>query len=90
VLAALFWRRSTRQGVAASVFSVAALWIFFFVRSGAAPGYTVGGTGIMPVAVILPLACAVLLLVSLVTTPPDREFLDHFFSVDEAVEGAGG
>jgi len=44
----------------------------------------------MPVAVILPLACAVLLLVSLATTPPDREFLDHFFAVDEAVEGAGG
>ena len=90
VLAALFWRRSTRQGVAASVFSVAAMWVFFFVRSGAAPGYTVGGTGIMPVAVILPLACAVLVLVSLVTRPPDREFLDHFFAVDEAVEGAGG
>ena len=35
VLAALFWKRSTKQGAFASVLSVVALWSYFFIQGGA-------------------------------------------------------
>jgi SSS family solute:Na+ symporter len=80
VLAALFWRGSTRHGVIASVVTTAALWAFFFARGWSVPGYTVGGTGIMPVAVILAASAAALVLVSLVTRPPEDAVVERFFS----------
>jgi SSS family solute:Na+ symporter len=80
VLAALFWRRSTGAGVVASVLGVVVLWIYFFVRSSQVPGYTVGGTGVIPAAVILAASAAILWGVSLATRPPESERLDRFFS----------
>ena len=79
VLAALFWRRSTKAGVAASIATVAALWAIFFLQGWSHPGYTVWGSGLMPVAVILPAAAAALVGVSLMTRPPDARILDEFF-----------
>ena len=79
VVAALFWRRSTRQGAMASIVSVAALWVFFFLRAGAQPDYTVGGTGVMPVAVMLGVSALVMVVISLMTRPPDRATLQRFF-----------
>jgi SSS family solute:Na+ symporter len=79
VVAALFWKRSTKHGALASILSVVALWIFYFVRGWNEPGYTVGGTGIMPVAVILAVSTATLVIVSLVTRPPDRGVVARFF-----------
>ncbi len=35
-------------------------------------------------------ACAVLILVSLITTPPDEDFLDRFFAGDRTREGNTG
>jgi SSS family solute:Na+ symporter len=83
VLAALFWKGSTRHGVLASIVSVAALWGWFFVKGTSAPGYTVGGTGIIPAAVILVVAALVLVAVSLATRPPARQVLDRFFPEQE-------
>jgi SSS family solute:Na+ symporter len=88
VLAALFWRGSTRHGVAASVLSVVVLWLFFFVRAGTSPGYTVGATGILPVAVILPVACVVLVGVSAITKAPGTEYLERFFGDGRAAAEA--
>jgi SSS family solute:Na+ symporter len=79
VVAAIYWKRATRDGAIASVLTVAALWSFFFMRAWSVPGYTVGGTGVMPVAVILVAGAVVLVLVSLVTRPPERAVLDRFF-----------
>jgi SSS family solute:Na+ symporter len=79
VLAALYWPRSTKQGVIASVLGVAALWGWFFARGWGQPGYTVGGSGLMPVALILVVAAALLVVVSLLTPPPPREVLARFF-----------
>ncbi len=79
-LAALFWRRSTRHGALAAVVSVIVLWVYFVARGWNDPGYTVGGTGLMPVAVMLAVSSATLVLVSLVTRPPRREVLARFFS----------
>jgi len=80
IIAALYWRRSTKHGTAASVLAAAGLWILFYWDSLGSSGlYTIAGSGLMPVAVILPAAAAVLIGVSLVTRPPDREALARFF-----------
>lgn len=79
VIAALFWRRSTKWGAFASVISVAVLWIYFFLVGWKVPGYTVGATGIMPVAVILAASAVAMVVGSLLTKPPARETVDSFF-----------
>ena len=82
VIAALFWRRSTKYGAFASVFSVVVLWIYFFLQGWQAPGYTVGGTGIMPVAVILAVSALAMLVGSLISKPPDSAVIQKFFPVE--------
>ena len=79
VIAALFWKRSTKHGAIASLLSVAVLWLFFFLRAGERADYSVLGSGLMPVAVILVVATLVLAVVSLMTRPPDAAVLRRFF-----------
>jgi SSS family solute:Na+ symporter len=79
VVAGLYWRRSTKQGVVASVLSVVVLWIYFFVIGWSVPGYTVGGSGVIPAAVMLPVSAVVLILVSLATPPPEPKVVERFF-----------
>ena len=79
VLAALFWKRSTRHGALASVVSVVVLWSYFFTLGWQTPGYTVGGTGIMPVAVILAASAVAMVVVSLLTRPPSSQAIERFF-----------
>lgn len=80
VVAALFWKRSTKYGVVGSILSVIVLWLFFFLNNWKTPGYTVGGTGIMPVAVIILVSSSTLIFLSLITKPPSSETIDKFFS----------
>ena len=81
VLAALFWRRSTKEGVMAAIFTVAGLWTYFFVQSSdAGGGYTVAHTGLLPVVVVVCGASLVLVMVSLSTRPPSDSVLEKFFS----------
>ena len=79
VVAALFWRRSTKTGALASILSVAVLWTWFLVDGWSTPNYPVGGTGIMPAAVILAVSATAMIVVSLLTRPPDRAIVDRFF-----------
>ena len=79
VLAALFWPRSTKMGAAATVLTVAALWLFFVIRGWGVPGYTVGGSGVMPVAAMLAAAAVTMVAVSLATAPPPPEVVGRFF-----------
>lgn len=79
VVAALFWRRSTKHGAMASVFSVILLWCYFVLKGWAIPDYTVGGTGIMPVAVLVIASSVVMIVVSLLTKPPERAVITKFF-----------
>lgn len=81
VVAALFWKRSTKFGVYSSIFSVIVLWLYFFLSYWKTPGYTVGGTGIMPVAVIIVVSSITLILVSLLTKPPSLETVDKYFNL---------
>ena len=79
VVAALYWKRASRAGAWASTLTVMGLWIFFFLRTGQDPAYTVAGSGVMPVAVILAAGAAVLVAVSLVTPAPEAARLERFF-----------
>ena len=75
---ALFWKRSTKQGAGSAIVSVILLWIIFYVSSlGVEGAYSVGGTGLIPVAVIVPVSTVVLVVVSLFTRPPADA--DRFF-----------
>ena len=80
VVAALFWKGSTKYGIFASIFSVILLWLYFFLRYWQTSGYTVGGTGIMPVAVIILVSTLTLIVVSLITKPPSSETIDKYFN----------
>jgi SSS family solute:Na+ symporter len=85
VVAALFWKRSTKHGVLAAVLTVAVLWSYFFGHSLGRPGdYTVGGTGILPVVVILLGASLVLVVGSWLTRPPDGSIIAKFFPESSA------
>ena len=55
--ATLFWPRATARGAAASILTVIVLWAGFFWDSLSVQGaYSIAGTGLMPVAVIVPAA----------------------------------
>jgi len=79
VVAALYWRRSNWQGALAAVLTTVALWVIFWWRAWEVPGYTVGGTGLMPVAVILAASALALVVVSLLTPAPHPERVARFF-----------
>ena len=83
VVAALFWKRSTKYGGLASVLSVVILWSYFFLQGWRTPGYTLGGTGVMPVAVMLAVSAAAMIVVSLVTSPPRSSVVQKFFADDD-------
>ena len=83
VVAALFWKRSTKYGAIASVVSVIALWLYFFFSAGESVDYTIYGTGIMPVAVIFVASSICMIVVSLITKAPDESTLAKFFPVKQ-------
>lgn len=86
VVAALFWQRSTKHGVFAAVISVILLWLYFFLRNWQTPGYTVGSSGMMPVAILIAVSSVTLIVVSLFTKPPTSQTLEKFFT-DSDVAG---
>ena len=84
-VAALFWRRSTRTGAAAGLAAAIGLWVYFLVRGWGVPGYTVNGSGLMPVVVMIAGSALALIVVSLATEKPSPERLGRFFPPQEAV-----
>ncbi|HVT16870.1 MAG TPA: sodium:solute symporter family protein [Thermoanaerobaculia bacterium] len=88
VVAALFWRRSTKQGIAAAILSVAALWSYLVVSQWRSPDYTLGGTGILPVVLVVAVSAAALVVVSLLTRPPGEAALALFFGAGSRPEAA--
>jgi SSS family solute:Na+ symporter len=79
LLAALFWKRSNKYGAFASILSVIILWSILFVEGWNNPGYTVGGTGIMPVALIIVVGAVAMVIGSLISKPPDESVIAKFF-----------
>ncbi len=69
--ASLYWRRSTKAGAGAAICTVAGLWAYFFADSLGFDGtYSIGGSGLLPIAVIVPASAGVMTLVSLLSRPP--------------------
>ena len=76
VVAALYWRRSTKWGAYACILTVVVGWIYFFSKGPP----TVGSSDIMAVAVIMAASTIALIVVSLLTPPPKAETLKKFFA----------
>ena len=79
IVAALFWRRSTKSGAFASLATVASLWTYYFIQGWGQPDYSVGGTGVMPVAVIVIASALAMVGGSLLSSPPDDAIVRKFF-----------
>lgn len=66
--ATLFWHRATAIGAASSILTVVGLWVWFFYDSlGVEGAYSIAGTGLMPVGVIVPAAAFALVAGSWLT-----------------------
>ncbi|HEX9760539.1 MAG TPA: sodium:solute symporter family protein [Candidatus Acidoferrales bacterium] len=78
VVAALYWKRVTRAGAAASVMVMAVVWFVLFRASGygAQPDYVFGGA--MPIVTIFAASLLTLVGISLVTRPPSAATLKKF------------
>ena len=79
IIAALYWKRSSSAGVAASIFTTVMLWFYFLAKGWEIPGYTLFDSGILPVVVILIASATMLVLVSLLSKAPDRKHLQRYF-----------
>ncbi|MEM9553104.1 MAG: sodium:solute symporter family protein [Acidobacteriota bacterium] len=79
VVAAVWWRRTTTAGVWAALGTVVLLWLVFFVDGWNVPGYSVAGTGILPIVPVVAGSALALVVVSLLTRPPERAHLSRFF-----------
>ncbi len=78
-VAALYWKRSTKAGAIAAIITVAVSWIYFFMQGWETPGYTLGGSGVMPVTAMFFLSTTAMIFVSLLTAPPSKETIEKFF-----------
>jgi len=78
IFAALYWKRTTKQGAIASVIAALVTWLYYFHESGYGGEYMVG-PGIVPAAICFGASAVVLVVVSLFTEPPSKETLDKFF-----------
>ncbi len=82
LLAALFWRRSTKWGALASTLVTALLWAGFFWKGWQVPGYSIGGTGLLPVVVIMAASSCAMIVGSYLSSPPGEAVLKAFFPED--------
>ncbi|RMH19650.1 MAG: sodium:solute symporter family protein [Acidobacteria bacterium] len=78
-VAALYWRRSNATGAVAAIAVTAVTWIAFFLHGHGVPGYTVGGSGILPVVVMVAASSLALIAGSLLGRPTEPERVERFF-----------
>ncbi len=79
VLAALYWRRTTKAGAFAAVIVTALVWTIMFADAdfGAERGYVIAG--MMPAAILFATCAATIIVVSLLTKPPSEATIEKFF-----------
>ncbi len=83
-IAAIYWKRSNRQGVIAALFTVMALWGGMLPKV-LAPNKTGEFliSGMMPVTIIIISSTAVLVVVTLMTPPPSEDIVKKFFPASQ-------
>ena len=79
LIAALYWKRSTRVGALCSIATVAVLWLYFFLDASGNPDYSLGGSGLMPVVPMVAASSLMMWLGSMVSSPPDAKTVARFF-----------
>ena len=79
VVAALYWKRTTRAGAIASIVAATVVWFLLFQDSNYAADPAYSFLGLMPVVTMTFVAIVALVGVSLVTTPPTAATLEKFF-----------
>ena len=79
IVAALYWKRLTKAGAYACVIGAISTWLYMFRASGFGANSEYRFLDMMPVATMIAVSTASLILVSLVTRPPDKEHLARFF-----------
>lgn len=79
IFASLYWRRLTKAGAYAAVIAAAASWLYLFRDSGYASNAEYDFLGVMPVATMTVLSTSSMIIVSLLTKPPNEETLKRFF-----------
>ena len=80
VVAALYWRRSTKYGAWSAAVTVVVLWLYYFYRGWQMPEYTVADTGLMPVVVLVACSSLAMIVGSLLGPEPDPQLAERFFS----------
>lgn len=85
VFAAVYWKRLTKFGAYASIIAASATWFYLFRESGYADNADYTLFGMMPVATMVAVSAAVLVLVSLITPPPPEATLAKFFPLAKDV-----
>ena len=78
VIAALYWKRATKEGAVAGIVAAMIVWLYYFHQSGYGGEYVVG-PGIVPAAICFVAATIALTVVSLATKPPSQKTLEKFF-----------
>jgi SSS family solute:Na+ symporter len=83
VVGAVFWRRMTKAAAVAAVITMGAAWIWLFCQDivfhkGPEHGEFLIA-GMMPVALLVAISTATVVIVSLITKPPADEIVDRFF-----------
>ncbi|MHC4512072.1 MAG: sodium:solute symporter family protein [Planctomycetota bacterium] len=91
VFAAVYWRRVTRAGAIASVAVTAVTWAILFyeglikpLMAGERRGEDYLVFGMMPVTIMFAASAVTLVLVSLLTKPPEKAIVDRFFRQPDA------
>ena len=79
LFAALYWKRSNKQGAIAGVLTLAVLETTGYLLSLAEHEGEFLILGMMPVAFIVTITTAVMVIVTLLTPPPDEELVEKFF-----------
>lgn len=78
-VAALYWKRSNATGAIAAIITVAIVWLYLFMEGWQIAGYTVAGSGLMPVAVMVIGGGVAMVVGSLLGRPVSNERLAKFF-----------
>ena len=79
VFAAIYWKRVTKAGAYAAIFSTAVVWFLLFRASGYGANGDYLLAGMMPVTRMFTTCVVVLIVVSLMTKAPSNETLEKFF-----------
>ncbi|MBH55058.1 MAG: sodium:proline symporter [Opitutaceae bacterium] len=79
VFAAIYWKRVTKAGAYAAIFSTAVVWFLLFRASGYGANGDYLLSGMMPVTGMFATCILVLVVVSLMTKSPSNDTLEKFF-----------